>query len=297
VPGEVLPEIHLLLGVARALGELVDQLRRQLGDRLVEGREIDHRALLESLLDLGGPGRMEPLARPRAHRRDDPVDEAPVEALLRVDLLAQEQDLPGAAIADRDWQPLGGAARRHAADFRPHLADVGVLGHHREVARQVELVAAARHDAVDAGDDRLADVAQQIVAGGEDPHPIPVVARPAGVLGRVFLHVAPGAEGLVAGAGQDNDGHAVVPRGVLEGAGHLAQGVGRVGVVEGGPVDGDRRDPVLLRVRDVLEAEGLGGLGLEGTHVASLRSRCVTSERVVRGRTCRNHAPGVGGRH
>src|SRR6266516_2691570 len=90
VPGEVAPEVELLLGIPGRLrqrgGELLDQL--------VDGRG-----------ELGGG--------------DDPVDEAPGGRLRGRDLLAEHHDLPGAALADHDREPLGRAAGRHRAVLEP----------------------------------------------------------------------------------------------------------------------------------------------------------------------------------
>src|SRR3989304_3639409 len=65
VPGEIAPEVQLLLGVARHLRQLVDQLLPQPLHRGVQFRA-----------------------------RDDLIDPAPGQGLLRRDLLAEEEDLP-----------------------------------------------------------------------------------------------------------------------------------------------------------------------------------------------------------
>src|SRR3972149_2224186 len=90
VPREVLPEVDLLLRVPEALGELVDELVRDLADLRVQ-------------LVAG----------------DDPVHEAPVERLGGGDPLAQVQHLPRAAVADDQRQPLGCAPRRDPTALDP----------------------------------------------------------------------------------------------------------------------------------------------------------------------------------
>ena len=112
-------------------------------------------------------------ASPRASRRarrpsrrapppEPPQLTSPHSARLRRgDLLAEHDDLAGAAVADEDRQPLRRAAGRHRAVLGPDVADERVVDHHREVARHLQLVAAADADAVDARDRRLADLAQR----------------------------------------------------------------------------------------------------------------------------------------
>ena len=73
IPGEVLPEVGLLLGVAEALGHRL----LELGDHLVHGD-----------VELGA----------RRHA----VDQAPGESLLRRNLLAQPHDLACAAVAHQE---------------------------------------------------------------------------------------------------------------------------------------------------------------------------------------------------
>src|SRR5207249_1054827 len=73
VPGDVPPPVELLLRVAHGLR----QLRRQ---------------LLDDLVDL----------RVELARRHSPVDEPPLDRPPRRDLLAEEQDLARAAVADED---------------------------------------------------------------------------------------------------------------------------------------------------------------------------------------------------
>src|SRR5438105_4473459 len=114
VPGEVAPEVQLLLRVSRRLRELHGELRGHLVDLRVE---------------LG--------------RGNDPVDEPPFRGLGGRDLLAHEDDLAGAAVADEHGEPLRRAAGGDGAVLETDVADERVLDHHRQVARHLQLVTAA----------------------------------------------------------------------------------------------------------------------------------------------------------
>src|SRR5438105_9200315 len=86
VPGEVAPPVELLLRVAGRLRELAGELLDPLVDDRVE-----------------------------LVRRDGAVDEPPLGRLGGRDLVAEEDDLAGAAVADHDRQPLRRTAGRHRA--------------------------------------------------------------------------------------------------------------------------------------------------------------------------------------
>ena len=147
VPGEVAPDVQLLLRVARRLREL----RGELLDPLVDGR-------VELRLGHG------------------PVDEPPLRGLRRRDLVAEEDDLPRAPVADHELEPLRRASRRHRPVLEADVPDEGGVDHHGEVARHLQLVAAADRDPVDARDRRLADLAQPVVRVLERAEPLPVLA-------------------------------------------------------------------------------------------------------------------------
>ena len=76
----------------------------------------------------------------------------------------------------------------------PDVADEGVVDHHGEVARHLELVAAADADAVDARERRLADLAQAVVRVLEGAEPLPVLAGLAEVVLAPRLEVGADAE-------------------------------------------------------------------------------------------------------
>ena len=134
------------------------------------------------------------------------------------------------------------------------MADVRVVDHHREVARHLELVAAADADAVDARERRLADLAQPVVRVLEGAEPLPVALRVAEVLRRPLLEVGADAE-RAPGAGDHDDADLVVPGRVLARARQLAQHPEVEGVEPLGTVERDRRARRRLLVDDPLEAE------------------------------------------
>src|SRR3954454_4775898 len=133
-PGEVAPEVGLLLGVADDLGHLVAELAGHGGDCIVK--------LLA---------------------RDDLVDEAPFEGGLGADGFVEPEHLAGTAVADDDGEPLSGPAGGHGAAGGANLADRDVVGGYGEVASNVELVATADDHAVEASDGGLADVAEAVM--------------------------------------------------------------------------------------------------------------------------------------
>ena len=120
------------------------------------------------------------------------------------------------------------------------MADVGIVHDHRQVAAHLQLVAPADAGSVDACDGRLADVAQPVMHLDEGAHPAPVLAAGGAHLG-LLVEIGTGAEGAVAGTGDDHHGHGVVPARVLERATELAQCAEIEGVEHLRPIDGDRR--------------------------------------------------------
>ena len=177
-PGQVAPEVELRLGRAYDLGQLGQQLLAQGVDRGVQLRA-----------------------------RHGAIDPAPLERLLGADGPVEQEHLASATIADEQRQPLRGAAGRHAAARRADVAEDDVVRGDRQVAGQVQLVAAADGHAVEAGNDRLGASPDGIDGRDEVAHPGPVVVGPleeGGLLGEVGA----GREGALAGAGQDDDADA-----------------------------------------------------------------------------------------
>src|SRR5581483_7795130 len=121
----------------------------------------------------------------------------------------------------------------------------------------------------------VVDVDAEVGAGG-------VAVAAALAPGRL---VAAGAEGLVAGAGEDHHAAAPVPPGGVEGVDQLVDRLGPEGVVLVRPVDGDRDDAGLVAVvEDVLVGHGCGppsGVSGPGSTVrrASASARATTSRR------------------
>ena len=212
-PGQVAPEVELHLRRADDL--------RQLGQQLVAER-VDGR------IQLGA--------------RHDSVDPAPFERLPGADRLVEQQHLARAPVPDEQRQPLGGAAGRHAAARRADVAEDDVVRGHGQVAGQVELVAAADGHPVEPRHDRLGAGPDGVDGGDEVAHPGPVVVgalEEGGLLGEVGA----GAEGALAGAGQDDDPDPVVRRRLAH---VVREGIERravEGVVDVRPVEPDRRPP------------------------------------------------------
>src|SRR5207247_8666828 len=121
-------------------------------------------------------------------------------------------DLPRPLPADDPGEAPGAVARVHAADAGPGLAEDGVLGGDREIAEDVQHVAAADREAVDHRDDRLRDVADRAVQSLDVHRAIEGSARGSGTFGArgvaalaPLLLVPAGAERLVPGAGEHPD--------------------------------------------------------------------------------------------
>src|SRR4029079_15917494 len=147
------------------------------------------------------------------------------------------------------------------------MSDEGVVDDHGEVARHLQLVAAADADAVDADERRLADLPQAVVHVLEGTEPLPVLAGLAEVVLAPRLEVGADAK-RAAGAGDDDDPDLVVPGGVLAGARDLAQHPKIERVQDLGPVERDRRPRRRLLVDDRLEAESSGIAGRRAVRLA-----------------------------
>src|SRR3954447_9984245 len=148
VPGEVAPEVQVLLRVTGRLRELPR-----------EG--LDHAVDLR--VELG--------------RGNDAVPEPPLLGLRRRELLAHQDDLARAAVTDHDRQPLGRPSCRHRPVLGPDVPDERVVDHHREVAGHLQLVPASDRDPVDARDRRLSDLPEPVVRVLEGAEPLPVLRR------------------------------------------------------------------------------------------------------------------------
>src|SRR4051794_14101438 len=75
--------------------------------------------------------------------RNDFVNHAPFERLLRTDPLGEQQHLPRSAVADHQRQVLGRTNDRQRADLGSRLTKNGVFARNAEITIKLPLVAAA----------------------------------------------------------------------------------------------------------------------------------------------------------
>ena len=138
------------------------------------------------------------------------VHEPHVEGLLRVVLPAQVPDLARLLLA-HDARHVGGAeARVEAAHPRPGLPEARVVGRDREVAHQVQHVAAADGVARHQGDHRLGERPDQALQVEDVEARHALVVHVAGVAAHPL--VAARAEGLGPLAGEEHDADLRRPR-------------------------------------------------------------------------------------
>ena len=190
-------------------------------------------------------------------------------------LVAEEEDLAGELLADLAGEVRRPEAAVEGADVGVGLLEAGVLAAgQRQVADDVQAVAAAGRPAVDHADDDLGHEADQPLAL-QDVQPAELglvdgvgASRPVGVLvagAAADPLVAAGAEGplavLLAGAvaGEEDAAHVAGRARVLEDPQQLVDGVRPEGVEHVGPVEGDPdgavlAGPVVGEVGQVLEA-------------------------------------------
>src|SRR3954447_9230472 len=212
-------------------------------ERLLE--EADGRGAL--LRDLERPG-LGLLKQPIG--RDDGVDQAHPLGLLGGVLAAEAPHLAGLLLPHDGGQGRRAEPGVEGTHARAGLAEAGVLAGDGDVAQHVQHVPPADGQAVDRGDDRLGDVADQLVQVADLEHA--ALRRPIVAGLRALLHVAAGAEGLLPRPGQDDRLDAPVrPRGAERGD-ELLDGLAAEGVVALRPVDGDDRDRPVGLVPDVL---------------------------------------------
>ena len=102
---------------------------------------------------------------------NDLVDQADAIGLLRVDHLAGENQLQGAALSDQPRQALRAAVARNDAELDFRLAELRVLGREPDGAGHRQFAAAAEGEAVDGRNDRLAEVLDEV----EDRLPVTVL--------------------------------------------------------------------------------------------------------------------------
>ena len=141
-------------------------------------------------------------------------------------------------------------------DLRTGLTEARVVGRDREVAHQVQDVSAADGVPGDLRDHRLReptdlDLQVEDVEAADALTRDVVVAHVPVVAANAL--VAPGAERVGTGAGQDDRADADVVAGHFEGARELEERLGAEGVADLGTVDGDPRDAFGDLVDDVAE--------------------------------------------
>ena len=186
-----------------------------------------------------------------ALERDDGVDEAHLQRLVRAVLAAEKPDLLGLLGADEAGEQSGAEAAVERADLRAGLAEHRVVGGDGEVADEVQHVAAANGETGDLGDDRLGQPAHLDVQVGDVE--APDAGRAGGVRHLVAgvaadVLIAAGAEGVRALAGEDDHADLGVLASALERVGDLDQRLGPEGVADLRAVDGDLGDAVAAQL-------------------------------------------------
>ena len=184
-----------------------------------------------------------------------PVDQTQLVGALCIDRVAGDEQLQRCARWDQPWKRR--RPRRPSPELDLGDGEAGVVGCHDQVAHLGQQEAAGVRHTVDRGDDRLvgvhraAEVWQEI--GRRDSQ------RRRGHL----LEVPTGAEGLVAGPGEDQHGGVLVVAEPLEsGPQPLANG-SRQRVARLRPVDGEPGDGLISLVADdLLRGRVRHGLGL-----------------------------------
>src|SRR5215472_618102 len=236
--------VTALLGL---LAQVVEQ-RRVPGQLLDAGQTIvccvhsrlDHsqcqRAVLEHLARPGQGLLCEPF------QRDHLVDESHLQRLLSVVLLAYKPDLARLLLANDSGEQSRAVAPIEATHTRACLAEPGVVGGDGQVADDVQDVTAPDCVAGDHRDDRLGG-APDLDLEVEDVEPADATFVPVAVVTPDPL-VTPRAEGLGAGAGQDDDADAWVVPSDVERVAELEQRPGTEGVANVGAIDCDPGDPV-----------------------------------------------------
>ncbi len=205
--------------------------------------------------------------------RHNGVHEPHLARLLGVVLPAQEPDLLGLLGPHEAREQTRAVAAVERADARADLAEARVVGGDRQIADQVQDVAAADRVAGDHRDDRL----------GEAPN-LDVKVRDVEAADRCALldvagvaaHplVAAGAKGVGPLAGEDDHADRGVLTGVLEGARKLDDGARPERVSDLGTVDRDLRDASVVTLRVLVNDVREIGYGVvvdgapEGAHAA-----------------------------
>ena len=186
----------------------------------------------------------------RHHR----VDQAHAQCLLRAVAAAQVPDFARFLFADHAREQRGAEARIDRTHFRSHLSELRLVRGDGQIADRHQHIAAADGVAVDAGDNRFGNIADDALhfLYRQPDRTAPAVAAVFCVRGLV----AAGAERLVAGSGEHDDADVTVPARLAEGLDQFFAGSAVERVVDFRPVDGDGGDAVRFGVDDVLEFHG-----------------------------------------
>ena len=134
--------------------------------------------------------------------RHDRVHEPHLQRLLRVVLAAEEPDLLGLLGADQAREHARAEAAVERADPRAGLAEAGVVGRDREVADDVQDMAAADRVARDHRDDRLRQPPDLHVQVGHVEAPGDLVVAGLGGIGAGHVAALAAAHALVAAAAE-----------------------------------------------------------------------------------------------
>ena len=189
-------------------------------------------------------------------RLDDIVDQAPALGRLRVVEVEEEPDLARPLLPDHAREIGRAVTGIEGPDPRAGLAEAGSRRRDREVTEHMQHVPATDSHTVDGRDDRLGQGAHEFVEvlDLEESR----LGLAIGTGGCPLLDVTPGAEGLVAGAGEDHRRDALVSPCVLEGCDELIDGPSAERVVALGTIDRHDGVGVLFdHVGDVGEFLGL----------------------------------------
>ena len=141
--------------------------------------------------------------------------------MLRVVLAAQEPDLARLLLTDDARQVRAAEAGVEAADARPGLAELRVVGGDRQIADEVQHVAAADRVARDLRDHRFRQVADAHVQVEHVEARHAVGADVAALAAHALI--AAGAERVRPFAGEDHDADRRVVARVIERADHLGR--------------------------------------------------------------------------
>src|SRR6185369_3969578 len=169
-------------------------------------------------------------------------------SFLCTDHFAGQDQLKSPAFTDQSRQTLRSAAARDESQTDFGLSELGGLDRNPDRASHRGFAAAAEREAIDSGDDRLAEVFDQV----EDL--LPEAARLLGLNRadmRELANIGTGDECLVSSSREDDAAHHRVVARVLEGRPEIGPGWGVKGVEDLRAIDGDVGNAAFLFISDV----------------------------------------------